>query len=92
MGLDYRRSPSGNENLLLLLKLIVESDPKIGPKVASNYYECLGSLVVRTTLAKENRSLLLSVIIAPLVGQLGLEHGCKCIFFLVLCFKRSHTS
>jgi hypothetical protein len=79
MCFDYRQSPSVNENLLLLLKLIVESDPNIIPKIAWNYYECLSSLIIHTTLAKEHRSLLVSMIIAPLVGHLDLENGGKCV-------------
>jgi hypothetical protein len=78
MRLDYRQSPSLNENLLLLLKLIVESDPNIAPKIASSYYECLSSLIIHSTVATEHRSLLLSMIIAPLGGRLDLETGGKC--------------
>jgi hypothetical protein len=87
MCLDYRQSPSFNENLLWLLKLIVESDPNIVPKIASSYYECLSSLTLHTTLAKEHRSLLLSLIIAPLAGHLDLENGGKC-FSLFSCASR----
>lgn len=77
-----------NKNLLWLLKLIVESDPQIVPKIASNYYECLSSLVIRTNLAKEHRSLLQGVIAGPLLVHSDLESGCKCITFFILCFWR----
>lgn len=89
--LDYRQSPSVNEKLLWLLKLILESDPKIVPRIATSYYEFLRSLLVRTNLAKEHRILLLAVINAPLVVHGELEHGCKCIPSFILFFWRDRV-
>jgi hypothetical protein len=58
--------------------MIIESDANIIAKIAWSYYESVSFLMLHTNLARERKTLLLSVIAVPLAEHRDLKNGCKC--------------